>query len=781
MKRLLFLTLAGAFLYPPFLFSQTENTARLSGTIKSKTGERVPRASVSLIGTKNGSIANKEGGYSILLEKGKHHRLRITAVGYEPDTLGITLDRDIVQDIILTPTPVRSGEIVVTSDASRVEARRIMHEVIRRKKLWRDKLTDYKCSAYSRWNFRSISGTDTTVRSVAESNADGYWRKDKGFYERITARKQTANFPAQANAFSIGTIMNFYDDRIDFDEYQPVTPVADDAFDTYDYDLIGTGTLNGSPVYKIILDPSVITPAFDGTLWIDQNDYTIAYLDLTPNKAVKLGPLKELRFEQTFDLFRDTFWLPIDLRTNVLIKLEMPLIPQFKLELLSVIKDYTINGGLHDSLFAGKEHIALPGADSVDSAKWEASRPIPLALDEAQAYHRIDSTVATEKEEEDKGFSAWSLLPSPDVPVFNQIEHLRLGINKDVKPAESFPLRFHGEVAYGFRDEEWKYTVGFRQGLFWTSKKQSVFSSKGFSGDFRGEYKDVQTVYLSLGAKYYHDLFERGTAYSHIETSITSLIYTKDYQEFYRHEGFDVDLEFTPSHVVTAKLTYENEKINDAGSLHLVNDTTANPKRKNNSLSFGVSFEPDIDGLTLGLDADLTASSKDLGSDATYTIGSFSLDVSRRFGGWGVTNIIGRYEQAFAGELERWNTLYFETRNKFFSKSGEFRGLYPFEFMGDRTWAVHLDQNFYDLPTRITELHFMDDLNLQWHLHGGIGGSDIMRSGTAIVPTTNDKPYGEVGFGIGNIMNIIYLDATWRLTHKRETNFYPSVAVQFTF
>src|SRR5437879_4358381 len=84
--------------------------------------------------------------------------------------------------------------IIVSSDASRVEARRIMHEVIRRKQEWRSKLLDYTCSAYSRWNLRTGSGNSKKVQSVLESTADCFWKKDKGFSETITSRKQTANF-----------------------------------------------------------------------------------------------------------------------------------------------------------------------------------------------------------------------------------------------------------------------------------------------------------------------------------------------------------------------------------------------------------------------------------------------------------------------------------------------------------------------------------------------------------------------------------------------------------
>lgn len=763
---------------------RAQEEVRLSGTITEKrTGEAIPRASISIIGTKKGAIANKDGRYVLTLEPNKRFRLRITAVGFEPDTVEVNIVQDTKRDLSLSATPVKSNEIVIRGDASRVEARRIMREVIRRKKEWRDKLFDYKCEAYSRWNVKTISGRDTMIRSIVESTAEGYWNKEKGFFERITGRKQTANFPAQANVFSVGTIMNFYDDRIEFNDYSIISPVADDAFDSYDYDLIGTTKVNGEPVWQIVLYPGTVSTAFDGSLWIAQNDYTIAFLELEPSKAVKLGPLSELRMQQTFDLYRDSFWMPIDLRTFIEVKLAIPLVPVFRIELLSLIKNYTINSGLPDSLFSKERNIVLATADSVDSTTWNKNRAIPLAIDEEKAYERIDSSVTRSNEEPAGGiFSLGTLISLIQLPKYNTVEGWRFGLGTDIKPFDSWPMRLSGEVAYGLRDEMWKYTVGLRQGIIFENKKSNVFSGS-LDGDFKGEYKNVQDVKLWLVAQYSDDVTARGNLYSSIENTITSLIYSEDYEEFYHQKGYSIGFDVTPWEEAngTYSIRYNSSKINDARTLSIVNDTLSNPLRTYNDITLSVDESTEFSGLTVSVVAVYTTSSHDLKSDYTFSTGDLTLELSKRLGGWGVMDITGRYGTTFAGELPRWNSFFFESRNKFFSKFNNFRGLYPFEFMGDEVASIYLEHNFYDLPTRLVGLDFMEPLNLQWRLHGGIAASNTNRIGSADVPTTNDRPYGEIGFGVGNILNIINLDATWRLNHKRESNFFPSVALQFTF
>ncbi len=782
MLRAVICSLFVCFAFLNSLHAQDE--AHLTGAITEKrTGDAIPRASISIIGTKKGTIANKDGRYVLSFESDKRIRLRITAVGFEPDTVEVIISQDTRKDLSLSATPVKSNEIVIRGDASRVEARRIMREVIRRKKEWRDKLFDYKCEAYSRWNVKTISGRDTMIRSVVESTAEGYWNKEKGFFERITGRKQTANFPAQANVFSVGTIMNFYDDRIDFDGYDLVSPVADDAFDSYDYDLIGTTKVNGEPVWQIVLYPGTLSTAFDGSLWIAQNDYTIAFLELEPSKAVKLGPLSELRMQQTFDLYRDSFWMPIDLRTFIEVKLAIPLVPVFRIELLSLIKNYTINSGLPDSLFAGKRNIALASADSVDSTTWNKNRAIPLAIDEEKAYERIDSTIIKGKEEPAASiFSLGTLLSLIQIPKYNTVEGWRFGLGRNLKPFDSWPLTLSGEVAYGLRDELWKYSVGLQQGIVFENKKSNVFSGS-LDGDFKGEYKDVQDVKLWLVGDYFDDLTVRGNNYSSIENTITSLAYNEDYQELYYQRGLNVGLELTPWEQRNGKyyIQYLNSKVGFTIWGPTFSDIPYFVEYQYNSIDLGFKEHFEISGIDIVTKAEITTTSKDLKSDYTFSTGDFSLSLSKRLGGWGVMDIIGRYGTTFAGELPRWNSFYFETRDKFFSKFNNFRGLYPFEFMGDEVASIYLEHNFYDLPTRLVGLDFMEPLNLQWRLHGGIAVSNTNRVGSADVPTTNDRPYGEIGFGVGNILNIINLDATWRLNHKRETNFFPSVALQFSF
>ena len=159
----------------------------------------------------------------------------------------------------------------------------------------------------------------------------------------------------------------------------------------------------------------------------------------------------------------------------------------------------------------------------------------------------------------------------------------------------------------------------------------------------------------------------------------------------------------------------------------------------------------------------------------------FELSGKKRFAALGVTELTGRYSTLLAGEMPPWNTYFFETRNGFFSKQSYFRGLDPFEFQGNRMWSLNLEHDFYDLPTRLLGVHFLDFLDLHWLFHGGIGAADVAAAQSYSIINTESKPYAEIGFGIGNIYNILRLEGTWRLTHKKASNFYPTLDIHFSF
>jgi hypothetical protein len=774
----------------------TGQTVSLTGTVREQgSSESIPGASLAIMGTSRGAKANRDGHYQLELEPGTLYHIRVTAIGYRPDTLAVTLSHDDARNILLTTSPLGGATITISADASRKEAHRIIQKVIDTKGAWQSAIQDYRLEVYSRLNVRSSKDTSTKVLAVLESVADGFWKRDKGYAERITARKQTANLPAETNRIALFNVENFYNDRIEFEDYSIVSPVAHDAFDRYDYDLIGEGELNGSRVYKISVEPlNDLYPAFRGTLWIDQTDYTIAYLDLSPNDAIKIGPVKDIQIEQTFSLVDNKYWMPSQLGFSCAIKLELPFVPTFHIEQNAVLQNYTINGGLDDSLFVKRRHSVAPSADSVDSLRWVAMRSIPLAADENSAYHSFDSLSKIPPGR--PSFSPigllFQLIPGLDVYQYNRVEGSRFMLAQSISSFGSWPLSADGMVAYGIGDKRWKYSAEVTQGLTWNTR-DGMGADVSLNGDVNfNSAKDRIIATSSIGAQIYDQYVERGLAYGGAINTLTTLLLHNDYPDYYRAKGFEVTYTQTPRSGFSSQFYFKAETDYSLSnvtnfSLLLKNDTfRINPAINEGRLhelgakasdEFRLGFWEGTAGVQFAYANHI------IGSDFSYFSGGIDLTLTGKTGGWGKTWIESSYNSLFHGALPNQQLFYFESRDAIIAPHDVFRTMSPLEFQGDKIWTVMFEQNFYDLPTRL--LGITMPIDLHWYGFANAAGAIItnasQQSLASAVETLGSSPYIETGFGIGNILNVLRFDATWRLTHRIQNNFFVTGALVVSF
>jgi Family of unknown function (DUF5686)/CarboxypepD_reg-like domain len=779
-------------LAPP-VFAQT---FQLSGTIRERdSSEMIPGASLHILGTTRGARTNADGHFHLVLDSGVKYSIRITALGYSPDTLHVQLFKDKSEDILLTTAPILGAPITISAEASRTEARRIMHKVIDTKDAWQSQINDYHFDVYSKTNLRTKKDTSSNVIAIVESSADGYWKRDHGYAERINARKQTADIPADVNRVALVGIQNFYNDRLDFADYNIISPVAHDAFDRYDYDLLGEGELNGEQVYKISVEPrGNLNPAFNGTLWIDQVDYTIAYLDLQPNDVIKIGPVQGIDIRQTFTFVDNKFLVPAELNFDCAIKLELPIVPEFDVSQSATLQNYVINGGIPDSIFS-TQHIVAPSADSVDSIHWTALRTIPLERDEDTAYRRIDSVVNNFKSSPTPFTPLgllWMLFPGTDFFQFNRVEGAQLELGHAWKAFDEHPLSIGGYAAYGFSDERWKYSAEITQAL--TTKKQTQMTANiSLDGDVEmGGGKNDVAVTSSIGGRVYDEYIPRSDEYDPLVNTLTSLLLHSDYPDYYEARGFDIEYSLTPNRRFFLTLNFKNETDHSLSnvtnySLLFRKDTfPANPAI-NDGLVHEISLQSN-ENFPLGfwegsIREGITYSNAAIGSHFNYFTSNGQFLLEGKLGGWGKTWISAAWNDLLSGALPAQSLFFFDARDAVIAPRDVFRTLSPFEFQGDRTWTLQIEQNFYDLPTRALGIHMPGDLH--WFGFANMAGASLSSATQALLPapvqTLGSTPFTEAGFGIGNILNVLRFDAAWRLTYKTEHNFYVTGTLAISF
>ncbi|MDP4198225.1 MAG: DUF5686 family protein [Bacteroidota bacterium] len=758
------------------------------------TGEEIPGASLAIMGTPRGAKANREGAFLLKLDRNVAYRIRVTAIGYKPDTLSFTLAKDSSCEIALRESPVTGATITISADASRKEARRIIQKVIDTKDAWQAEIKDYRFHVYGRLNARILQDTSSKIFAIIETVADGFWKQGKGYAERVTARKQTANLPGGEDYGRLFDVDNFYNERIDFLDYSLTSPVAHDAFDAYDYDLIGDGELNGAPVYKISVEPrGVLNPAFQGTLWIDQTDYTIAYLELAPNDAVKIGPIKNISISQTFGFVENKYWMPSQLTFGFSVKLDMPFVPAFRLDENAMLQDYTINGDIADSVFS-KRHAVAPTADSVDSLHWASERLIPLASDEDKAYRKYDSIAKLPPPPPGsallKDIADW--LPGLDVYSFNRVEGSRFQWSHSIRFSDAWPLSMDGSVGYGLGDRRWKYSLNLEQGLTWaTSKLVNANVSLGGDVSLHG-MKTVASSSSSFRMRLYDNYVRRGQGYAEVVNTLTALLLHSDYPDYFRARGFDVTYSNHLADGLTGAVSFTNENeyslstVTDYSLLLSHNTFRANPAIDDGRLhAIGAALTKDFYVSTWSGSATVQIDYADsvIGSQFTFATASAHITLEGKDGVWGKAWFDLAASDLLRGTLPNQSLFYFESRNSVITSRSVFRTMSPLEFQGDRTWSAMFEQNFYDLPTRFFGLHSLTDL--QWIGFASLAGATLTDASanhiaTAVMPILN-QPFVEAGFGIGNILNIFRFDAAWRLTHKTNRNFFVTGTLAISF
>lgn len=109
MKQYLYILLA------TFLFSNVQ-AQNIKGTIKSQTGEAIAFANILVLNSSNGTVADKNGNFSLDLNKGKHE-LQFSAVGFAAKVKQIEVtNQSLTIDVTLSDNSRTLGEVIVTAN-----------------------------------------------------------------------------------------------------------------------------------------------------------------------------------------------------------------------------------------------------------------------------------------------------------------------------------------------------------------------------------------------------------------------------------------------------------------------------------------------------------------------------------------------------------------------------------------------------------------------------------------------------------------------------------------
>jgi hypothetical protein len=753
-----------------FLHSQTFFTIR--GTITdARSGEALPAANIRVLGSSKGTISNTQGEYTLSLESGSY-ALVFSYVAYLPETLDISLNRSIQQDIRLQPSPIMVPEVVVLGEDPALE---IIRRAIAHKHTWMELLKSYSFDAFT----RQVIWSDTSIAGITESYTTGYMGTGHPLREIVKQKRQTRNIPGSENLASVRRIVNFNEDEIRLfgaeingksSAYVFRGPTCPDALDNYDYKLLGTSTVNGTEIYTIKMNPKSRTKAlFVGTITIASGTYAVIGVDVKPNESFTFPFAKDidLRYRQQFALYDSCFWMPADIRIDGSFTISFVglSLPKIGINFLSSIYDYKINPVLPDTIFKEPTLTTDSSAVKYDSTYWQTHEVLPLTPEQSRAYASLDSENTLDKQFQPHGAlatvgntNADFLLDFPDLR-FDRVEGFFLGAKYKFDKLSQF-FQLEGRIGRAISAKTTEYQLS---GIFYPSTKRTL--------QFGGEFYDHLDNMPDAG--FYGPLF----------ISIMSLFDKNDYRDYFLAHGWRAFMKVFPNPILGTTVTYIDENESSLPvETNLSIPIRSTPYRANPAILEGRSDavkldvhygeEPEALDIVSANYADLSIE-KTTGGEIEYTrySGTFTWNYPT-FG----TDLLfpaelrvrgsGGLLEVPSGAATATQSLFFlESRMSGLAPFGVLRGAGVMEFTGDRFVMLNLEHNFRSLPFLALNIPFLYRNSIEL-----LSDVSVAQTWDGSTPASGGW-YSEAGIGFGRIFDLLRIDVTYRFKQPAGVHF----------
>ncbi|MGZ3755387.1 MAG: DUF5686 and carboxypeptidase regulatory-like domain-containing protein [Mucilaginibacter sp.] len=411
MRRSLLLTF---ILFSAFCLRATAQQFVLSGKITDQKNSTISFVSVYIKNSTYGTTANEEGNYQLKLKPG-NYQVMFRFVGYKEKAITATigaknerLDVELTEDrFVLVRDKISKNE--TRNDA----ANDIMREVINKREYYLNEVKSYSSVEYIKGvklitsspknllarEMAKILKLDTNGRGIAyqsESLSTYSFEQPSKVKEVFIASQVAGQNPPFGYNKASDLQVNFYRNLFAIDDLSShgfVSPVANHAFNYYNYRLLGTIVQDGKKIDKIQVIPKHIKALeFTGSIYIVEGDWRIYSVDLMLTKAENnLNFVDTLKISQQYIPIKDNVWLPLAFQYQYAGSVQ-----GFKYHgyYLGIVNNYKPDTIFSKGYFTGEVLHVDTGANTRSQAYWSNSRPVPLTYREDRRFKTKDSLAA---------------------------------------------------------------------------------------------------------------------------------------------------------------------------------------------------------------------------------------------------------------------------------------------------------------------------------------------------------------------------------------------------
>lgn len=828
----------------------TGQTATLQGkVIDQATKEAIPFASVAAPDRKTGTRTDWDGSFKIAWD-GKPLLLKFSSLGYKnleftfterKANLVVELEPDnvLLQTVTIKPKKYRNKNnptvelirrVIDNRKNNRVEGFQSYKEEQYEKILMgftnvSDKLRNKK--VFKSWKPMTdnidtslIEGVRATPAFLQESVQDFYSQRSPKRSKIWVKAQKKVKFDL-LDAAGIDKYLRYlyqesdiYDDFVVLVSDHFVSPIADNAPLFYRYYPIDTVEAEGSKIVRLSFFPRNKTDMMlQGEMHIAlDSTYPVTRIIYTVNPNINLNWVRQLEMDQQFRKMDNGKWVLSEENYILDFGVSKNGLGIFGKRYVSH-QNPQMGAAISDTIFQKTFELRTlrAGAEVQDSIFWKNSRHAELSKTEAQVYVAMDSLQRTllfkriAKTTHLLIAGHWKPKALPGIEIgrintfysFNPVEGDRARFGFRTNPDFSKQFNFEGYIAYGFRDQRWKYGAAFNIAL----DKGRPFN---------------QFPYNMLRVNYQQDLLTPGVLIigTFAPSSLATSLVRGTNDRFLFQKKLVVQYEREFQNRFSYMVGFEHRDLSPLGSL---------------------TFTPTDDVLPNG--GNVVAATPYL--QLRYAPGEefyqtrvgwrkrirFKNILQARYSR-GVKGIGGsqyNYDEV-AATYYRFSNLPPIGYNYFYVEAGGVFGKVPYplltvhranqtfgyrflaynlmnfmEFVSDRYVAVNMEHNFYGFF--VNKIPLLRRLKLREYitckvLYGQISEQNRPRPGSGLyeLPTYSDgrpltysleaKPYIEGSIGIGNIFKVVRLDLVRRFTyldHPETAKFGVRIAAALQF
>jgi len=366
--------------------------------------------------TITGTTSNDAGNYELNIKTPGNYTIVFQFLGYKTIKKIVSItDFPFQLNVVMDDEKVVLDEISINTGEN--SANKIIRKAIDNKSNNTDKFKEYTSSFYSRGLFKvknapekilgqrlgdlggGLDSTRTGIIYLSETVSEiTFQKKPAEFKEKIIASKVSGSDNGISFNRAEEANFDFYSNAVLIAENNLVSPISDNAFRYYRYELEGSFyEKNGRLINKIKVNPKRSTDrVFSGFIYIVEEDWAIYGVDLKASgEQVGIPIIEVLKFKQDYNYSESNkAWIKISQ------------IIDFKFGLFGFNVDGRFSGAYSDYNFSPKfkketfsnEVLSFAkGATEKDSLFWENLRPVPLTSEEKKDYLLKDSIKETRK------------------------------------------------------------------------------------------------------------------------------------------------------------------------------------------------------------------------------------------------------------------------------------------------------------------------------------------------------------------------------------------------